>query len=638
MNRFIILVLCWLFFPFIVFPQSEQVHLVSEKILSDSVDNMGILLLGNGENFTVFTDRVLSDTNMDMGMHRILSDTVNLFSRYFGGTGQEQIKDVITLPDGYLMAGVSASTDGDFSGNHGNADALLIRCDTMGNIIWLENYGGSAYDDAVSLMETGDGTFIVAGSTRSQDGDIEENHGQKDVWIFTVDEAGNLLHSKTFGGSETDFAAQIRILDDTLYAVLATSKSDDGDIHHHYGSSDYWLFLYDPEGDSIVWERSYGGEDSDAACGFVLADGDFVLAGSSRTSGINNFNNGKNDYRIISLNSNGNVKWDNTFGGSFDDVARGIVRADGGGFLVSGYTYSNDGDVEGNHGGTDMWVIKVSNDGKLLWQRPLGGTFYDAGNRAVVCNDGGFRITGFASSRNGDVEGWDGTGKDVWTVKICEDHLIKEFVNICEGEIYTWEGETYSETGVYEKRFVNRCGFDSIRQLKLVVNPYPEDFTIEGNTEVYIYKPAIYTAPLNYSLTYHWFPENGMVVDTPAFNQIRIAWGTGGFGLLKAVAENAGNCTSDTAFLEVIVFGEGVEDLLPDHYVVYPNPADDDIFVKGEPMDEIALFALNGKKLRTKSKGFNDTMSLDVSDLKSGVYLLKILSAKGFLFKRIVVF
>ena len=95
-----------------------------------------------------------------------------------------------------------------------------------------------------------------------------------------------------------------------------------------------------------------------------------------------------------------------TLGGSGDDFANAAIGLSDGSFVIAGYVISNDGDVSGNHGAEDVWVIKIDSGGKLLWQKTFGGSFRDVGNDIAMTLDGGFVVAGqTGSSDDGDVGG-----------------------------------------------------------------------------------------------------------------------------------------------------------------------------------------------------------------------------------------
>ena len=85
---------------------------------------------------------------------------------------------------------------------------------------------------------------------------------------------------------------------------------------------------------------------------------------------------------------------------------------------MAGYTESNDGDVSGYHGGDyDAWVVKLNSSGDILWQKCLGGTIDDRAYSIQQTSDGGFIVAGFTVSNDGDVSGNHGAS-DAWVVKL----------------------------------------------------------------------------------------------------------------------------------------------------------------------------------------------------------------------------
>ena len=618
--------------------KGQQSHLMNQKVFNLEELNYGVAVAVDKTNYLLAGDILTDGSYTDFLVSKLVNDTTLVRQNNYGGSLSETFNAILPLGDtAWILAGSAASDDGDLTANYGVGDCWLLCIDTAGTMLWQRNYGGSAYDRADDIKPFKDG-YLVVGSTRSNDVDVTVNHGGSDIWLFMIDRVGTLLWQKSFGGSDSDNGEALEIVNDSVVMIFGSTKSMDGDVHLNHGKSDYWLIKYSVSGDSIVWEKTYGGEESDATADMVrTADGGFVMAGNSRTGESGSRNNGANDYRIIEVDSSGVVIWDHSFGGSMDEIAADILKADGEGFLVSGYTYSNDGDVEGSHGGRDMWIVKLNDGGRLIWQRALGGMYNEVASGADVCSDGGYRIVGSASSKDGDVEGHQERKMDTWTVKLCEDHYIKEFVNICAGQQYEWEGALIGDPGIYIKQFVNRCGFDSTRQLKLVVNDYPDNFEITGNAEPYFGREATYSAPLIYNNIYHWFVENGVVVDTPAFNQVKVIWGIGDSGMLSAVAESSGGCQSDTAYFEVTIVGESLDETDKVPLVVYPNPTSGVLFIEGEGVENSEAYTIEGVLINAeKNRPASKKIKIDLTGYPAGVYYLRVRYKNRIVVKRIV--
>src|SRR4029077_18979089 len=104
-------------------------------------------------------------------------------------------------------------------------------------------------------------------------------------------------------------------------------------------------------------------------------------------------------------------------GGSSTDLANAIVETSDGGYLVAGSTYSNDGDVIGDHTSGDVWAVKINSTGGILWQKYFGGSGPDDASSIKATSDGGYIVAGTSSSNDGDVIGNHGAA-DVWLVKL----------------------------------------------------------------------------------------------------------------------------------------------------------------------------------------------------------------------------
>lgn len=130
-----------------------------------------------------------------------------------------------------------------------------------------------------------------------------------------------------------------------------------------------------------------------------------------------------NDAYLAKYDVDGNIVWRHIYGGSGEDFFNTIAQTDDGGFLAVGHTSSNDGDVSGNHGGDeDAWVVKISGNGILQWQKCYGGSGNDA-FLSITAEATGCIIAGTTNSRDGDITSWFGN-YDVWIVKLSSTGTI----------------------------------------------------------------------------------------------------------------------------------------------------------------------------------------------------------------------
>ncbi len=133
---------------------------------------------------------------------------------------------------------------------------------------------------------------------------------------------------------------------------------------------------------TIEWQKCLGGSNDDWAYSIQqTSDSGFIVAGYTESSnGDVSGNHGDYDYWVVKLNSSGDILWQKCLGGTNVDQAFSIQQTSDGGFIVAGGTFSNDGDVSGNHGNSDYWVVKLNSSGTIEWQKCLGGTDGDYAN------------------------------------------------------------------------------------------------------------------------------------------------------------------------------------------------------------------------------------------------------------------
>jgi arginine repressor len=351
------------------------------------------------------------------------------WKKVFGGNDYDYGRAIWRTADGgYVTAGRAYSNNnGDVGPNKGFDDIWIIKTDANGNKIWQKTYGGAGDEDAWAITGTADGGFIVAGTTTSNNnGDVGPTKGFGDIWILKLDANGNLLWQKTFGGNADEFARSVISNPDGTFIVAGyTGSNNSGDVgvNHGSGTSDFWILKLDASG-NLLWQKTLGGTGSDFAVAVTgSADGGYVIAGytNSNNSGDVGANHGStgNDMWVVKLDANGNLVWQKTLGGTGSDNANCITRSTDGGFVVAGGTNSNNsGQVGTNHGMIDMWVVKLDGSGNLQWQKTMGGADNDYANAIITNTDGSFVIAGGADSdKSGDV-GANHGNMDFWVVKL----------------------------------------------------------------------------------------------------------------------------------------------------------------------------------------------------------------------------
>ena len=349
-----------------------------------------------------------------------------IWQKCYGGTSNDYINTLaIPAPDGGLLLGlVTLSNDGDISGNHGNEDISLMKINATGILQWQKCYGGTGTESINNLISTTDGGFIIVGTTQnSNDGDVLGNHGAKDAWIIKINAIGTIQWQKCYGGSTDDeFNSIIQTSDGGFIASGSSYSINNGDVLGNSGSG-AWIVKISDLG-VIQWQKIY--ETVNGIRSFLqTSDGDYVLAGLTELTSFPGYH-GSGDIWIAKINQAGTIQWQKCYGGSNYDESPQIISTNDGGYMFSSYTDSNDGDVSGNHGSGDSWVVKLDTLGNILAQNCYGGSGNDGGGFIQKTLDGGFLLatTAGAGSNDGNVSGNHG-GSDAWGIKFSSTGAIQ---------------------------------------------------------------------------------------------------------------------------------------------------------------------------------------------------------------------
>jgi len=387
-----------------------------------------------------------------------------VWQKNIGGSGSEFLWNIQkTLDGGYVAIGGTNSNDNGII-NKGQDDVFVVRLDSGGNVTWKKSYGGNGEDAGYKILETDDGGYIFTGLTNSNTGDVSGNHGSADVWVVKLNSSGNIQWSRCYGGSGYDYASDIFETVDGNYLIAGTTDSSDGDVKINYGGFDAFVICINSNG-NLLWKKVFGTNQNDSArrviekidgiykiilvsgttgerswITFLNAsteqqqltvfpdsvnvftsltetnDGSFLIGGYSNSTWTFTGNHGGYDALVLKLNHSGQILWQKYYGGSSDDYLSEVEKTDDGGYIFTGYTYSNDGDVSGNHGNSDVWIVKIDSTGNLQWQKCLGGSGKDIGYSIKQLSQG-FIISGLTNSTDGDVTVNNGLD-DAWVLNI----------------------------------------------------------------------------------------------------------------------------------------------------------------------------------------------------------------------------
>jgi hypothetical protein len=275
-----------------------------------------------------------------------------------------------TSDGGYIIVGRTTSVD---------PNVYLIKTDASGTkeAGWPKIFGSDEVDEGESVLQTADGGYLVAGHTSAG--------GDPNIYLIKTDASGNEVWSKSFGGVGTDKALAINYADNDSYIITGQTEISSAD------HSDVILMKIRDNG-VFIWQQTFGGNGTDVGESVMqTADGGYIIAGEK---GIYNAQDGKyrSDVYLIKTDPNGVEIWSKTFGGSGDDRAYSVRQTMDGGYIVGGYSSSF------NAASQNAYLIKTDPDGNLLWQNTFGGNQWEQACSAEELDDGSYMVAGYIYS------------------------------------------------------------------------------------------------------------------------------------------------------------------------------------------------------------------------------------------------
>jgi len=438
--------------------------------------------MGTEGNTAHTTFRMLEDPDerpdpMEVGLEEVAVE----WNYTYGGFSTEYAKSVLQARDGgYIVVG---STDTQGAGNY---DIIMMKIDPQGVMEWNNTYGGTGLERGFAVQHTSDLGYIIVGETGSYS--LGSRTGSSSVYLVKTNNLGEEVWSRSFGDTGLDIGYGVQQTWDKGYIIVGQSGSDEQ-------QNEVSLIKTDSSG-TMQWSRTFGGLGGDYGYHVQQTpDGGYVLAGESVSQGIG----GQGAVWVIKTDSSGVETWNSFFGGQKNDGGKVVQRTSDDGYAVLGYT-ENYGEGSG-----EVCLLKFNSEGDLRWSNTFGGTGYDIGYSMKQTSDGGYIISGKTDSF-GDVYRdvylikTNALGVIEWSYTIGGEGTDSgDSVSPTRDRGYIIAGSTDSyDAEEYDIYLVKMRGFVSASEYTINVNPIPSVVT-EGET-VSIYggtEPPIADQPIS---------------------------------------------------------------------------------------------------------------------------------------------
>lgn len=456
-----------------------------------------------------------------------------LKQKRFGGPNYDEAWNIVQTPDGrYLVVAEEHDAQGDFlTFPIPSSQIWAFQLDANLEIIWDRKYtrNNDVKHKPTSIVCTPDNGFIIGGESWKSLDFTDPLFDGSSWYYFKIDINGNVIWEKAKGGGNQDSILDIvPTIDDNFLIVGYTDANETVGMgvgteaidSLGFGKEDMLLMKIDQNGDEI-WEKRYGGQELDWGYSAVQNQlGNYIVIGVSQSDSIGtktSLNLGSNDFWVLHLNSEGDVIWDQSFGGQDNDSCTKIIHAIGGGYIIGGHSLSPESaDKSGfNRGQNDQWILRT---GCQIFSPELPDIDF-------ICEGEQIEVDATVSPCTGCIYSWD-DGSTSPVRSITADGTIPE----------------------YSLFITHKDACEVFDTFTVNVAPNPTSLFLEvdsvtcfGNSDGAIYIDGVEsgTAPFRFDINGEIFTS---ITDLPTFQNLEA-------GFFEIAVEDANGCKTDTTVL-----------------------------------------------------------------------------------------
>lgn len=344
----------------------DENFLIWEKTYGEKGDDRAFGLIMDSYNYLVVgSSRSLTEGRTKSWVLKLDNNGSVIWDKKNFSDLDNEARSILSLVDGYLIVGNVFAPSGEVHG-------FVVKIDKNGKSIWNTTLSFGKIDKLFSAIEIDDG-FLLVGSTETYLNNV-------DMLLVKIDIDGNLLFHKNYGGTLDDAARAITITEDKNYLITGYTNS--------FGKGDYDFQVLKIDGSGfLLWNKTYGGTQSDKAYATELIPDGFIILGDTNSKG-----NGDSDAWILKIGLTGNLEWDITAGGKKFDMPTCIEVSKYGGYLIGGFTFSF------GNGQRDFWLFKISEYGDLIWTSTLGRSNFEEAYDLKELSENQFLMAGWTNS------------------------------------------------------------------------------------------------------------------------------------------------------------------------------------------------------------------------------------------------
>jgi len=496
-----------------------------DAIYGSSIDNNGFFyntgfFSGTADfdpDLFVNYDLTTNGNNIDAFLQKLDANGDLVWAISFGGNGPDNSKSIYIDDNNniYLTGFFSGTVDFNpgVDTNLATADGFdcfVLKLDEFGGFDWVKTFGGSGEDEGYSISVYQSNVYVTGTFQDSMDinpnngVDIVYSNGEDDCFVVKLNDNGDYVWGKTFGGVDVDISRDIISNSSGVYLCGHFEETVDFDpsiggnvnVSSNDGRDIFILKL--THSGNYSWLNAYGNVGHDSAVGLTFdASGNIIITGYFTgnvdfdpnpvfTSMLSSNNSFYMDAFVQKISSSGNHIWAKNIGGTNHDVGIDVHVDAIGNINYTGFFIGQNVDFDPALNSSDLhtatqfedaFFSKLSSDGNYISTKVVGGSGNDWGGTVVSDAIGNVYFSGHFQNLvdfnppNNDYFQSNQNTIDAFSIKYTECYVTYDSISITQcGSYVAPDGQTFTNTGIYTATLINSQGCDSLINIDLTIN------------------------------------------------------------------------------------------------------------------------------------------------------------------------
>jgi len=309
----------------------------------NSADELRCLLKTSDGGFLLGGSTEIGNNDTDIWLVKTDSEGTPIWDKTYGYNNLDKCRALYENEDSTLIVASSVSLPGRYT------DFGIMKMTPEGDTLWTCYFGGFEQEWPFRILKTPDHGYLILGFT------LSFGNGSLDAWLLKINENGDSLWSRTYGGYGPDSGHDILAVDDQNYLIVGKSQVPNR-------GEQIYLVKINSIGD-VIWEKYYGNTGNDSGTKIIMnRDGNLSILGTAQAIGNEPFY----DMLYLELSSDGDSLWSSTYGTRGQDYGMSHIQLADHGFVLLGYSTTYE------IGRYELFVVRIDRMGETIWSGNFG--------------------------------------------------------------------------------------------------------------------------------------------------------------------------------------------------------------------------------------------------------------------------